>query len=390
MQSKVPFFMLKIPGKIPVFIHPFFWVLAFLIGWLNTSTLSGVILWTGIIIVSVLVHELGHALTAVAFGQQARIELMAMGGMTYRKGKQPLGAWKEFLIVLNGPLAGFCLAGIAWICMESLRTTYPESLWTYVAEATFYVNVFWTILNLLPVHPLDGGKLLSIVLGGIFGIRGTKIALFISFFLAGALTILFLVFREFFIGSFFALFTFESYKSWKESLALSSADENEELQLAMKEAEAAMQQGNKTLALQKLLHVRETAKKGKAYLLSTEYAAYLLAQMDNPQRAHDMLSSLGKTISPKGFCLLHQLAFNQKNWEEVAALGDKVYQLDRSDQVAVANAIAHAALGNVKQTIGWMQCATQEGLPNVNSILEKSEFNRIRNDPEFRQFIEQI
>jgi hypothetical protein len=74
--------MLVIRGPIPVSIHPLFWGLAALIGWINSQSLMGMLVWMGIIFVSVLIHEFGHALTAVAIRQKANIQLVAMGGLT--------------------------------------------------------------------------------------------------------------------------------------------------------------------------------------------------------------------------------------------------------------------------------------------------------------------
>jgi hypothetical protein len=59
--------MIVIPGRIPVSIHPLFWLFSGMIGWLYTQNLIGVLVWVGIILISVLVHEFGHALTAIAF-----------------------------------------------------------------------------------------------------------------------------------------------------------------------------------------------------------------------------------------------------------------------------------------------------------------------------------
>ncbi|MES2272606.1 MAG: hypothetical protein V4487_00240 [Chlamydiota bacterium] len=70
--------MLEFPGPIPLRIHPYFWIFAALIGWLNSGTLLGMFVWIGIILVSVIFHELGHALTAVSFKQRAQIQLIAM------------------------------------------------------------------------------------------------------------------------------------------------------------------------------------------------------------------------------------------------------------------------------------------------------------------------
>src|SRR5271169_1684851 len=108
---------LNFQGRIPVTIYPTFWIFAALIGYLNSMSLIGTLVWVGIIFVSVLFHEYGHALTAMLFKEKPRIELVAMGGLTYHNG-QKLPFWKQFFIVLNGPLFGFILALIATALLQ--------------------------------------------------------------------------------------------------------------------------------------------------------------------------------------------------------------------------------------------------------------------------------
>lgn len=378
--------MFKIPGKIPISIYPFFWVLAFLIGWLNTASVPGTIIWAGVILVSILVHEFGHALTAVAFGQKARIELVGFGGVTHRNGGRRLKLWQEFVIVLNGPVAGFCLAGVSWWLYQRLQIAHPESPLTYAVEVAFYVNFIWTILNLLPVQPLDGGKLLSIFLESIFGLKGTKIALFISLLLAAAFGIIFFTLRQYFIGSLFMLFTFESYKAWKESLSVTEDDKNSTLQNLLKEAEAALRSGRQADALENFKQIRESSKAGIIYQVATENMAHLLADQGDLKQAYETIASLGGKVSPDGINLLHQLAYSQNQWDETVAIGDKAYKNRPSYQTALINAAAHAALGSVKPAIGWLQCAIHDGMPHPQQVLARNEFDRIRSDPLFREF----
>ena len=74
--------MMIIRGSIPIAIHPYFWIFSALVGWLYGQNFWGMLIWIGIIFVSVLVHEFGHALMAVAFKQKAKIQLAAFGGLT--------------------------------------------------------------------------------------------------------------------------------------------------------------------------------------------------------------------------------------------------------------------------------------------------------------------
>ena len=105
---------MSLPGKITFRVQPVFWILVFLIAGLNSNfSVPGMIIWAVIIFISVFIHEMGHALTAVACGQRAHIDFMAFGGLTHRHGPH-ISLFQEFLIVLNGPLFGLALAGICY------------------------------------------------------------------------------------------------------------------------------------------------------------------------------------------------------------------------------------------------------------------------------------
>src|SRR5579871_2650453 len=169
--------MLHFRGRIPISIYPTFWIFAALIGYLNSMSLVGTLIWVAIIFVSVLFHEFGHALTALMFGENPRIELVALGGLTYHQG-QKLPFWKQFFIVLNGPVFGFLLVGLATILLQF--PSLSQNMMGKVLALTRVVNLFWTIVNLLPVMPLDGGQLLRIILERIFGLKGFKFAILTS------------------------------------------------------------------------------------------------------------------------------------------------------------------------------------------------------------------
>ncbi len=381
--------MLKISGSIPIIISPFFWLLAAAIGWMNTFTLQGTAIWVGLIFVSVLVHEFGHALTAVAFGQRAFIELVGFGGITKRRGGH-IKPWQEFIVVLNGPLAGCVLCGLAWWGKEILQVSHPQSVLTYVVSMAFYVNVFWTVINLLPIQPLDGGKLLSIALEGIFGFRGTKIALFISLVLAAGLSVFFFVIQAFLAGALFMLFTYEAYRAWKASLSMTQQDQNLILQHLLKEVERDLHQGHKDEAQAKLMQIREHAKAGVIYVAATEQLAQLWAEKGEFQTAYDLLESVHTKLSIEALRLLHQLAYTLKKWEQVAKLGDGTYQANPSYQTALINATSHSMLAQVRPAIGWLHCALRDGAPNLREVLELHEFDPIRNDPRFLEFVNEL
>ncbi len=193
-------------GNIPVRIQPHFWILALLIGYLSSYSIVGTLLWVIVIFYSVLFHELGHALTALYFGQDAEITLQMSGGVTERRGNS-LPLWKEFFIVFNGPLFGFLLFILAFQLYQRFPLI-PDPL-VYILGATIFVNLYWTLLNLLPIQPLDGGKLAMIVLCSLFGSAGVTLSWIIGVLVAAFVSLYFFMKGLLFAGAIFLFFAFE-------------------------------------------------------------------------------------------------------------------------------------------------------------------------------------
>lgn len=375
--------MITIPGRIPIRIYPFFWLLICLIGWLSSYTVTGTLIWAVVIFFSVLIHEYGHALTAIAFGQTAHIELVGLGGVTVRHGpRQKL--WKEFIIVLNGPLAGFMIYVIASQFRYVLEGDAPDLL-KYTIFITMIANLFWTIVNLLPIHPLDGGKLLSIILESIFGMAGVRAALLISSVLAIAVSVYFFLNQSLLGGALFVMLAFESYRAWQGSGQLSAQDDNEELQKALKEAETSLRSGEEEKAQHQLEQLRDKTKEGMIYLAATELLAKLYAKQGHTKEAYELLKPLDDALSPESLKLLHQLAYKNGHLKEAIELGDRAYQVYPGYETALTNAFSYALLGEVKPAVGWLKRAIGDGLPNLKAHLKRPEFDNIRSLPLFRE-----
>ncbi len=98
----------------PIRIHPLFWLIAVILG-ANSGGVIEVLIWVAAVLVSILIHELGHALVIKAFGFHPWIVLYGMGGLTIHdpaenynsKANTTLG---QISISIAGPLAGFLLA----------------------------------------------------------------------------------------------------------------------------------------------------------------------------------------------------------------------------------------------------------------------------------------
>ena len=376
--------MFQIPGKIPITIHPAFWLVAAIIGFINSLSFLGTLIWIIVILISVLIHELGHATTALLFGLKPRIELVAFGGLTYHKG-EGLAFWKQFFIVLNGPLFGFMLFVIAFLLLKvpALSMGVTGSFLTLF----YWINLIWTILNLVPVMPLDGGQLLRVVMESIFGIQGFRYSLLIGTVVAGLMSLGFFLYQRYLIGALFFLFAFQSFDAWKKMRTLSEPDRSEGLKEALEAAEIDLEAGRKEKAISELEKIRLDAKKGMIYTASTQYLAFIKFEQGNSLEAYQLLLPIRPELSAEALCLLHKAAFTQKDFSLVADLAAGCFQTLPNYEVALRNACAFAALSQAKPALGWLETAFQEGLENVKEVLQEPYFDAIRTDPHFESFL---
>lgn len=141
-------------------VHPGFWLGGLLFAQTAKSTwelLAGV----GALFVSIMVHELGHALCGKYYGDKVpSITLHMMGGY-YTPGSIGLKHGQQIWMLIWGPLAGFILGAIAvGVAFAMLQKVIPYSdvLWTIVRN-TIWICMIWGVVNLFPIFPLDGGQI---------------------------------------------------------------------------------------------------------------------------------------------------------------------------------------------------------------------------------------
>ncbi|WP_395746749.1 site-2 protease family protein [Prosthecobacter sp.] len=161
----------------PVQIHGMFWLSTALMGGAGRDNspdgFRQVLAWVVAVLLSVLIHELGHALAMRNYGdRRVNIVLYAFGGLAI--GSRPRTRREDFLVSAAGPGLEI-LAGLAvgW----ALTLWPPPWLWLrQMLDAFTVVSIFWALLNLVPVLPLDGGHICQ----AYFGRSGKRQALKIS------------------------------------------------------------------------------------------------------------------------------------------------------------------------------------------------------------------
>ena len=227
---------------IPVRVHPFFWVIALLSGAREGVAPKETFIWMAALFVSILVHELGHAVAILFYGYRPWVTLHWLGGLaSYDRGftdsyytsddrsTRPLA---QIVISLAGPVAGFLFAAliIALVFAGGARATFdfggPYLLsWQfqdvhsanlfYLLHDLIFINLFWGLINLLPVYPLDGGQISRELFLVANSNRGIEWSLQLSIAAAIAMAIYALVSfqRPFFVVILFGFLAFGSYQA---------------------------------------------------------------------------------------------------------------------------------------------------------------------------------
>ncbi|WP_051302094.1 site-2 protease family protein [Salibacterium aidingense] len=134
-------------------IHPLFWVMA------GTAVFTGFFYEIMLLFLIILLHELGHAAAALHYQWRVKqIALLPFGGMmeTEEHGNRPVR--EEVMVTIAGPLVHLPLIALSFLMLDT-------SFWNHADHSLFlHYNITIFCFNLLPVWPLDGGKLLFCLL----------------------------------------------------------------------------------------------------------------------------------------------------------------------------------------------------------------------------------
>jgi Zn-dependent protease len=171
---------------IPVRVHPMFWVVCLFLGWPSIELgFAYLFVWVACVFVSILVHEMGHVLAGRLFGRRGQIVLYSFGGLAVGSSDLPR-RWQRVVVYFAGPGAGFLFYGLVWLVGDP--DSYPPLAGETLLDLR-HINLYWGLLNLLPIWPLDGGRISYDVLDGLFPRNGRRMALTISMVVAAVLAV---------------------------------------------------------------------------------------------------------------------------------------------------------------------------------------------------------
>lgn len=231
---------------VPVRIAPWHWVgLAFISGALNmrsSEMLPFVLILAVVAFISILTHELGHALVGRALGGGgAAITLIAFGGYCEQFGARFNKHTKAAMIAAGPGVNIFTMIICSFICLVvmdfsvsnafGLLLNYlingPYVVFSFVSKGYIdaeqvklyfllggfvWVSFWWSLLNLLPIFPMDGGQLL------LQYVKKDKIVYMIGFVCSIIFAIIgFYFFQSILMLVFMGMFAVQNYQMMRAS-----------------------------------------------------------------------------------------------------------------------------------------------------------------------------
>jgi Zn-dependent protease len=138
------------------------------------------------------------------------IVLYGLGGLcAYDAERQ--SPWQRLAVLIAGPGAGLLLGAI--VLGVAILADPQGSVGIRIVRYLIYINLFWSLVNLLPIWPLDGGQITGVVLTMLNRRKGLNWTHVISLITAALLAMfVFTYLKDMFLGIFFALFALMNYQ----------------------------------------------------------------------------------------------------------------------------------------------------------------------------------
>jgi Zn-dependent protease len=442
---------MKIFG-IPLKIDPSFLFICALLAYSRFSQPIFLIEWLVVIFVSILIHELGHALAVRSFGLSPQIMLYSMGGLTSWREEKSISHAKHIAISLAGPFAGFIFGGMVYLSGEWMPDLYADRFGDQTYTDLMRVNLGWGIFNLLPILPLDGGNVAYSIEQMVTKRPRGIITHVISLLVAGGVGLW--AFSIGWLWVFFLMALF-AWNNGRDLFKLLQYDRDGSIRPLLDRARDAVKNGDGATAVQSAKEASSSARsvemkeeaqrillqglilggdveqaKKEADRLLAVYGAEALwrafsgLEQDQLARAVPVMEySYPASPSPKlnfifavalsvagrlqeasaliasqqnpeyaaaSYVALQTIAFHSGEYDLSSEAGRQALERKKEPTVAYNIACAEARAGRADEALAWVERAVEMGYRDVDAMVSDSDLETLRSRPEFEAICDRL
>jgi len=435
---------MKIFG-IPVKIHPSFLFVCAVLAYSRLSQPKLLIEWLIVIFVSILVHELGHALVVRLFGMSPQILLYSMGGLTSWTDEKGISHAKRVAISLAGPFAGFLFGGIVFLSEYKFPDLFADQFGKQTFFDLMFVNLGWGIFNLLPILPLDGGNVAYSIEQMVTKKSNGVITRALSLLIAAGVGLWALSIEQLWIVFLMAIFALNNGRAL---LQLFQTDQDVSLRPLLDQARDAVKNDDGATAVQlakeakKSAHSEEVEEEAQRILLiglilsgdierakkeadrlqavyghtallralagferdqlprAIPVIEYSYPTSPSPELNYtfaDVLIAAGRfreaseliagqqnpRYAAASYVALQTAAFNSGEFGLSSEAGIQALERKKDPVIAYNIACAEARAGRADEALAWIERAVETGYRDVEAMVSDSDLETLRSRPEF-------
>ncbi len=206
------------------------------------------LLWAVILTFSLMVHEFGHAFAAKYYGLRPQVLLHGWGGLcSHDRANRDL---HDVVIISAGPGVELVLGIACWIGWVVLKVAAPDLAANPAVSTAFdyliFINIFWALVNLVPLWPLDGGQLFRLLLVRILGAaKGEKATHGVGVGIGALAALAFVSLNAWLAAIIFGMLAYSNFQAMRRGGAGGPVRKtNTFAKELLKKAEAAMERGD--------------------------------------------------------------------------------------------------------------------------------------------------
>lgn len=433
-------------GPFPVRIEPIFLLLAVFLGLRHTNPAS-IALFVVVALVSVLWHEVGHAAAFRAFGYDSSIMLHGMGGLTMPHTDRALPAGRDLIVSLAGPVAGILAGGAVLVFARPEGGLFGSTGGTLMESALgdiVWVNLGWALLNLVPILPLDGGRVMKSLLNLATDGRGERPARFVSIGVGGALAVAALMTANIFAVLLLAWFVYANVQDLQQ---LIRAPKERDLDEWLDEGRDNLGQGALLAASNRAREVLRWSRVPETQVAAAEILAWALLLEGKIEQGAEILASvppdanqpvlqpsvlavtkdsraaiellrqafeekpgggtgtrvvralieshrlddalavvngpLGERAGNSVASVVGHALFQARRYDDAARVGERSFGYDPHPMLAYNVACSWARAGNPEETVNWLNRAIDIGYRDLAEVDAEADFADLRNTDGF-------